>query len=64
MSSDYKKSAKDLAFDKERAVFRKKMRELEREVSCKDNEIRQLKNVISQKRNGIISEGRLDQKTS
>lgn len=55
MSSDYKKSAKDLAFDKERAVFRKKIKELEREVSCKDNEMRQLKNVISQKETELLA---------
>lgn len=49
MSSNYKKSAKDIAFDKERATFRKQIRELEREVSNKDLEIRKLKEVISQK---------------
>ena len=49
MSSNYKKSAKDIAFDKERASFRKQIRELEREVSNKDSEIRKLKEVISQK---------------
>lgn len=37
---DKKKSAKDIAFDKERAVFRKQIRELE---------IRELRNLISQK---------------
>ena len=46
---DKKKSAKDIAFDKERAAFRKQIRELEREVSSKDLEIRELKKVISQK---------------
>ena len=49
MSSNYKKSAKDIAFDKERASFRKQIRELERKVSNKDSEIRKLKEVISQK---------------
>lgn len=49
MSSNYKKSAKDIAFDKERATFRKQIRELEKEVSSKDLEIRELKEVISQK---------------
>lgn len=44
-----KKSAKDIAFDKERAAFRKRIRELERGVSSKDLEIRELKEVISQK---------------
>ena len=49
MSSRYKKSAKDLAFDRERAVSRKRISELERKVSNKDLEIRKLKEVISQK---------------
>ena len=49
MSSNYKKSAKDIAFDKERATFRKQIRELEREISSKDLEIRELKEVINQK---------------
>ena len=48
-----KKSAKDIAFDKERATFRKQIRELEREVSNKDLEIRKLKEVISQKETEI-----------
>ena len=52
MSSNYKKSAKDIAFDKERATFRKQIRELEREISSKDLEIRELKEVINQKENG------------
>lgn len=46
-----KKSAKDIAFDKERAAFRKTIRELEREVSNKELEIRKLKDAISQKEN-------------
>ena len=50
---DKKKSAKDIAFDKERATFRKQIRELEREVSNKDLEIRKLKEVISQKETEI-----------
>ena len=49
MSSNYKKSAKDIAFDKERASFRKRIRELEREVRNKELENRELRNVISQK---------------
>lgn len=48
-----KKSAKDIAFDKERAAFRKKIRELEREISSKDSEIRQLKDLISQNDNEL-----------
>lgn len=50
---DKKKSAKDIAFDKERTTFRKQIRELEREVSNKDLEIRKLKEVISQKETEI-----------
>ena len=50
---DKKKSAKDIAFDKERATFRKQIRELEREVSNTDLEIRKLKEVISQKETEI-----------
>lgn len=44
-----KKSAKDIAFDKERAAFCKQIRELEREVHSKELENRELRNVISQK---------------
>lgn len=54
MSSNYKKSAKDIAFDKERATFRKQIRELEREVFNKELEIRELKNVISQKETEMV----------
>ena len=53
MSSNYKKSAKDIAFDKERATFRKQIRELEREVFNKELEIRKLKDVVSQKETEI-----------
>lgn len=53
MSSNYKKSAKDIAFDKERASFRKQIRELEREVHNKELENRQLRNVISRKETEI-----------
>ena len=53
MSSNYKKSAKDIAFYKERASFRKRSRELEREVRNKELENRELRNVISQKETEI-----------
>ncbi len=43
------KSAKDIAFDKERAEFRKQIRELEREIRDKELNIRELKDVIVQK---------------
>lgn len=33
------KSAKDLAFDKERAKFRKQIRELERELNQRDTQV-------------------------
>ena len=53
MSSNYKKSAKDIAFDKERASFRKRIRELGREVHNKELENRELRNMISQKETEI-----------
>lgn len=49
-----KKSAKDIAFDKERAAFRKRIRELEREISNKEAENRELRNVISQKETEMV----------
>lgn len=49
-----KKSAKDIAFDKERAAFRKRIRELEREISNKEAENRDLRNVISQKETEMV----------
>lgn len=51
---DRKKSAKDIAFDKERVNFRKKIRELEREISTRDSEISQLKTLLSEKENKIL----------
>ena len=39
MSSNYKKSAKDLAFDKERAKYNKRIRELESQLKEKDKVI-------------------------
>ena len=53
MLSNYKKSAKDIAFDKERTSFRKRIRELEREVHNKELENRELRNMISQKETEI-----------
>ena len=50
---NYKKSAKDIAFDKERASFRKRIRELERKVHNKELENRELRNMISQKETEI-----------
>lgn len=55
-----KQSAKDLAFEKERAKFRKKIRELEHEVNSlqyavmqKDNELSIVRNELSQKEDWI-----------
>lgn len=55
-----KQSAKDLAFEKERAKFRKKIRELEHEVNSlqyaimqKDNELNIIRNELSQKEDWI-----------
>lgn len=55
-----KKSAKDIAFDKERAKYRKEIRALEHDVSAlrldvmqKDNEMRVLQNELEQKSDWI-----------
>lgn len=55
-----KQSAKDLAFEKERAKFRKKIRELEHEINSlqyiimqKDNELSIVRNELSQKEDWI-----------
>ena len=50
---DRKKSAKDIAFDKERAKFRSEIRDLKQDVLDMDEEIKQLKAIISQKENEI-----------
>lgn len=42
------KSAKDIAFDKERAKFRSEIRKLQSEVKEKDQEIRELKQSLSE----------------
>lgn len=56
-----KQSAKDLAFEKERAKFRKKIRELEHEINClnyaimqKENELRVVSSQLSQKEDWIV----------
>ena len=56
-----KQSAKDLAFEKERARFRKKIRELEHEVADlrvaymqKENELRVVSSQLSQKEDWIV----------
>lgn len=55
-----KQSAKDLAFEKERAKFRKKIRELEHEINSlqyavmqKDNELNIVRNELSQREDWI-----------
>lgn len=55
-----KQSAKDLAFEKERVKFRKKIRELESEINDlqlavmqKDNELNIVRNELSQKEDWI-----------
>lgn len=55
-----KQSAKDLAFEKERAKFRKKIRELEHEINSlkyaimqKDSELNVVRNELSQKEDWI-----------
>ena len=51
---DRKKSAKDIAFDKERAKFRSEIRDLKQDVLDRDEEIKQLKAIVSQKEREII----------
>lgn len=46
MASNYKKSAKDLAFDKERAKYNKRIRELESQLKEKDKVIENQKESI------------------
>lgn len=56
-----KQSAKDLAFEKERAKFRKKIRDLEHEINNlkllymqKENELRVVNSKLSQKEDRIV----------
>ncbi len=56
-----KQSSKDLAFEKERAKFRKKIRELEYEINSlkllymqKENELRVVNSKLSQKEDWIV----------
>jgi uncharacterized coiled-coil protein SlyX len=48
MASNYKKSAKDLAFDKEKAKLNSRIRELEFQLKEKDNTIYSLNEVVGQ----------------
>lgn len=48
-----KKSAKDIAFDKERNKFRSEIRKLQHENYSKNAEILELKAILSQKENEI-----------
>ena len=50
---DRKKSAKDVAFDKERSKFRSEIRKLQYEIKNKNAEISELKLALSQKENEI-----------
>lgn len=49
-----KKSAKDIAFDKERNKFRFEIRKLQDEVNNKNTKISELKLALSKKENEII----------
>lgn len=49
----YKKSAKDLAFDKERAAYKKQIRELESQLKEKDKTIDSLKEDLENHTNKI-----------
>lgn len=48
-----KKSAKDIAFDKERSKFRSEIKKLQHEIYRKNAEILELKAILSQKENEI-----------
>lgn len=48
MTSNYKKSAKDLAFDKERAKYNKQIKELESQLKERDKTIYFLKEDLEQ----------------
>jgi len=50
---DKKKSAKDIAFDKERSKLCSEIRKLQYEINNKNTEISELKLVLSQKENEI-----------
>ncbi len=54
MASNYKKSAKDIAFDKERSAFRKEIRELQSNISDKNTEICYLRDLLNQKENELL----------
>lgn len=49
----YKKSAKDMAFDKEREKYRHEIGELQYQISKKEAEIKNLNNLIETKENKI-----------
>lgn len=51
---DKKKSAKDIAFDKERTKFRSEIKKLQYEINNKNTEISELKLTLSQKENEIV----------
>lgn len=46
---EYKKSAKDIAFDKERAKFRKEIRELESRIDKEQKKVMELVELVSKK---------------
>lgn len=48
-----KKSAKDMAFDRERAKYRKQIRELQSEIQTKDTQIEELKEELRFKETDI-----------
>lgn len=52
--NDYKKSAKDLAFDKERAKYNKQIRELESQLKKKDGELVIQKEAVEKLNDEII----------
>ena len=55
-----KRSAKDMAFERERAKYRKQIRELQSELRAKEARIADLKEEFEHKRNRDYREGGLD----
>lgn len=49
-----KKSAKDIAFDKERAKFRSEIRNLEHQIQCRDNKIEELTKTAEQREEELL----------
>lgn len=53
---DRKKSAKDIAFDKERAKYRSEMRNLQYQIDCKDKQIKELVETVYQREDELLKQ--------